>query len=550
MRVSTAFIHTRGIENILDQQSKLLRVQEQLSRGVKNLVPSDDPGAAARVLDLNEAVSQLKQFDENAVFSIQRLGLEESTLDGVINVLQRTRELAIQAANTGTNDLQTQRAIAQEIRQRLDEVFQSANTKDAAGDYLFSGFQSKTQAFTSDGAGNYFYNGDQGQMALQIGSNRQVVVNDPGADVFQFIRTGNGVFATDASRTNAGAAQISTGTVTDPSAYQRQDFTINFTDATSYDVINSTTGVTLLTAQTYVDGGAISFNGVNVTITGTPATGDIFTVNTSRNQDIFTTLENLINDLENPGVGNVTGNFGGNYLANGFDVGDTVSFDLLFDGRTVPISYTIVAGDSNADIANGIMSDIAVAPNVTANGNGSFTLAGTTTADSMTFQLRGSDINFLSSGGSGVSTHNLEINNFIDNNGSALGNIASVDLTDIGVSFASSATVAAGGSATFASGAQNNTMLSQQIDNFLNNTDRAINKVIDVRTKIGGRMNSIDSQQVDNETRRVHLQTVLSDVRDLNFAEAVSNLTFQTTALQVAQQAFARVQSLSLFDFI
>jgi len=550
MRVSTALVFSRGVQNILDQQSKLLRVQEQLSRGEKNLRPSDDPGAASRILDLNEAVSQITQLNENANFSTQRLGLEESTLDGVVNVLQRTRELAIQSANTGVNDLAAQRAIAQELRQKLDEIFQSANTKDAAGDYLFSGFQSKTQAFTTDGAGNYTYNGDQGQISLQIGTNRQVVVNDPGADVFQLIRTGNGVFTTDGSRTNSGMAQISTGTVTDQSVYQAQDFSINFTSATTYDVVNSTTGVTLLTAQTYVDGGAISFNGVTVDISGTPANGDIFTVNASRNQDIFTTLENLINDLENPAAGNVTGNFGGNYLANGFDATDTVSFDLVFDGRTVPISYLIGGADTNANISAGIIADIAADPNVTTNANGTYTLAGTTTGTSMTFQLNGTDINFLSNGGSGVNTTSLAINNFIDNDNSGTGNVASLDLTNIGSSNVSSATVAAGAAATFTSGASNNAVLSQQIASFLNNTDRAIANVIDVRTRIGGRLNSIDSQKSDNEARSFQLQKVLSEVKDLDFAEAVSNLTFQTTALQVAQQSFVQVQNLSLFNFI
>jgi flagellar hook-associated protein 3 len=553
MRVSSSFIHSRGVQNILDQQAKLLRTQEQLASNQKNLKPSDDPGAASRILDLNEAVSQLVQLDENANFSTQRLGLEEATLDGVVNILQRTRELAIQSANTGVNDLQAQRAIAQELREKLNEIFQSANTKDAAGDYLFSGFQSKTQAFTTDGAGNYTYNGDQGQMSQQIGTNRQVVVNDPGSDVFQLIRTGNGVFETDGSRTNAGTAQISTGTVTNQAIYQAQDFTINFTSATTYDVINSTTGVTVLAAQPYTDGGAISFNGVNVDISGTPLTGDIFTVNASRNQDIFTTLENLINDLENPAAGNVTGNFGGNYLANGFDgagAGDTISFDLVFDGRTIPVSYTVGGADTNTTIANGIIADINADANVTNNGNGTFTLAGTTTGVSMTFQLSGTDINFISSGGSGVNTNDLVINNFADDNGSAAGNVASLDLTNIGNSNVSAATVAAGGTGTFTSGSSNNAALSQKIANFLNNSDQAISNIIDVRTRIGGRLNSIDSQKADNEARSFQLQKVLSEVKDLDFAEAVSNLTFQTTALQVAQQSFVQVQNLSLFNFI
>jgi len=46
------------------------------------------------------------------------------------------------------------------------------------------------------------------------------------------------------------------------------------------------------------------------------------------------------------------------------------------------------------------------------------------------------------------------------------------------------------------------------------------------------------------------LQTVRSEIEDLDFAEAISRMTFQTTALQAAQQTFVRIQALNLFEFI
>jgi len=550
MRVSTSFIQQSGLRQILDLQSRVVTTQNQIGLGSRILKPSDDPTGSTRIIDLNEGITRLDQFNRNADFATQRLNLEESTLESVKNVLQRVRELSIQAANTGGLDYLSEQAIAGEMSEKLEELMGYVNTKDASGDFLFSGFQSSTQPFTTDGQGNYFYNGDQGQKLAQVGASRQVVVSDSGADVFQLIRNGNGDFSVDSSRTNGGTGIITTGSVLNASVYQPQDFTINFTTATTFDVVNNTTGVTTLTAQPYTDGAAIAFNGMQVEIEGAPVAGDTFSVLASRNQDIFTTLHNLITDITAPASGNVTGDIGGDFINNGFDVGDTVAFDFVFDGRTIPISYTVAGGDTNTNIANGIMADIAADVNVTANPDGSFSLAGTTPNNSMIFSLNGTNINFRSEGGNGILRNDLVINNMTDDDGSLTGNVALLDLSTTGNTVVPSAAVTVGGTGNFAAGPGSSTLLTQQIANALNNLDQSMNKVVDTQTAIGGRINSIESQIDENSAKKLHLQTVLSEIKDLDFAEAISQLTFDTTALQIAQKSFANLQNLNLFQFI
>ena len=75
-------------------------------------------------------------------------------------------------------------AIASEVWQKLDELLNLANSKDGAGEYLFSGFQSQTQPFADLGSGNYQYNGDQGQRKLQISSTRSIPPSDSGQVIF------------------------------------------------------------------------------------------------------------------------------------------------------------------------------------------------------------------------------------------------------------------------------------------------------------------------------------------------------------------------------
>lgn len=548
MRVSTALIHRQGLQSILKQQEDLQRVQNELATGKKLLSPSDDPNGAARIIDINEALNQIDQFGENAGYATQQLNLEETTLTSSNLVLQRVRELAIQAANTGVNDLQSNKAIASEIKEKLQELFDYANVKDENGDYIFSGFQSKTQAFSTDGAGNYFFNGDEGQTAIQIGSSRQVTANDSGADVFQRIRLGNGDFSVDANRTNAGTGKISTGSVIDRTAFQSHDYTVRFIDADNYEVFDNSAGAVVgVTPRPYNDSGTITFEGIEVEISGAPVAGDEFTVDASRNQDIFTTLSNLVRELETPGTGDIIGNFGGAYLANGFAAGDAIGFDLDFDGVTLNVAA--VAGATDLATAGNLTTAL-VAAGVTDNLDGTFTLNGSTPGLSVTFQANPTTnaIEFRTSGGNGEVFSNLNLSNLTDT-----GNDGVLLLNNNGNTIASTASITsalAGDSGFFGAGGRSNSFLSQQIDNALNNIDQSMDRIINVQTSIGGRINSIDSQIDDNEAKSLYLQGIRSEIQDLDFAEAISNMTFQTTALQVAQQTFVRIQGLSLFEFI
>ncbi|MFT2568357.1 hypothetical protein ACMWP8_28250, partial [Escherichia coli] len=67
------------------------------------------------------------------------------------------------------------------------------------------------------------------------------------------------------------------GTVTNASAWVPDTYTIAFTSPTAYTVTNSA-GTVVTTGTNFTDGSSIAFNGVSIPITGTPATGDTFTV--------------------------------------------------------------------------------------------------------------------------------------------------------------------------------------------------------------------------------------------------------------------------------
>ncbi|MDR0182950.1 flagellar hook-associated protein FlgL [Lysobacter arvi] len=73
---------------------------------------------------------------------------------------------------------------------------------------------------------------------------------------------------------------------------------------------------------------------------------------------------------------------------------------------------------------------------------------------------------------------------------------------------------------------------------------------IDGRATGGAQLAAMDSAAELREAQSVTLETTLSGIRDLDYADAISRFKLESTALQAAQQAFMRLQSSSLFDLM
>ena len=80
--------------------------------------------------------------------------------------------------------------------------------------------------------------------------------------------------------------------------------------------------------------------------------------------------------------------------------------------------------------------------------------------------------------------------------------------------------------------------------------DQAIGNILNKRTTVGTRQNSLDSADTESSSAKLVLQQTLSEVEDLDLAEAISQLTFEITSLEAVQATFSRVQNLNLFNFL
>lgn len=417
---------------MLAQQKKLSETQLQAATGRRILSPSDDPYGSARVLDLKESLSLNVQYKYNTAQISNRLGLQEGTLDGIESALQKARELALSGNNASQNP-ETRRLIRTEVEQLLKHVMFLSNTADANGEYIFSGYQGSTKPFSADGIGNFNYYGDDGQRFIKVGTDTQVAMGDSGEATFLDIKNGNGKFTTSDNPNNQGGGIIDPGTVS--GVYIADNYRIEFLppnsgavhDPVEYYVLDGSGNIISPSAQAgeteavflasglpgvvYEDGAAVSGLddlGINITISGTPTAEagpplrqDSFAVNPSKNQSMFSTLQNLIDSLGMPQVG---------------------------------------------------------------------------TADLTEF-------------------HNSMNRNLMD-------------------------------------------------------LDRSIEKVLEIRASVGARLNTLDKQIDINETFNLQLETTLSEIENVDYAEVVTRLNLQLVGLEAAQNAYSKVQGLSLFNYL
>ncbi len=143
IRISSQQIFSGGINRLQDLSAQLNKTDEQIATGKRVNRPSDDPVAAARILKLDQEVSRIETYERNAQLANNRLGQEESSISSSLDILQRVRELTVQAGN-GLLSANDRLSISSEMKERLQQLAQMANTQDASGEYIFSGFQGGT----------------------------------------------------------------------------------------------------------------------------------------------------------------------------------------------------------------------------------------------------------------------------------------------------------------------------------------------------------------------------------------------------------------------
>jgi flagellar hook-associated protein 3 FlgL len=405
IRISSQQIFSGGVSRLQDLNVNLNQTQEQISTGKRVNNPSDDPVAAARILKLDQEVGRIETYQRNVGLAENRLQQEESSLSSMIDIVQRVRELTVQAGN-GSLSANDRQSISAELKERLGQLADITNSRDASGEYIFSGFQGATPAFAKDANGNWVYQGDEGQRSLEIDDGVTVAISDHGKGIFASVPAA--IFGENISEPVPTAGRINSIEVADRDAFAdiaQNDIKLSVNagaDQVTLIVTDRVTGVeTPVASSSFINGEPFEISGVRATITDAEGS-DEFSIRGGEKQSVFRTIENLIQGLDGISSGSPAG-------VDGYN-------DLIADS--------------------------------------------------------------------------------------------------------------------------------------LANLDNAQESIVLKQTELGGRMNAIESTKSFLEDSSLYSEELRTELRDLDYAEAISRLSFQSFVLQAAQQSFAQVSRLSLFDSI
>lgn len=398
MRISTQQYFQLNINSLQEHAQRVSETQLQLTTGKKFLSPADDPSSATRILGLEQRIASVEQYSRNVTQLEANLQTEEVAVAEIHSMLDDARERLIDV-NNGIHNQEDYRTFANDLANIRDQLLNLGNARNANGEYMFGGTATETLPFIRDAAGVYQYQGNQQNRVVPVADHRSIQFGDSGFDVFVDIFNGNQGVSASANTANTGDGVIGQVGPTQPGSYNGDHLRVVFNGPDSYDLVNVTTAATVASGVAFTPGDTLTISGVMATIDGVPAAGDQFDFQPSTRQNLLTTLDNLVTELE--------------------------------------------------------IADPA-----------------------------------------GVTRLTNAVNRGLENLGSAL--------------------------------EQSST----------------------VRSRLGNRLQSVDAVREANASFEIAYRTTLSEINDLDFTEAAARLGDQVNALQISQAAFARVQGLSLFEYI
>lgn len=311
MRVTTNLIFDQNLRAINYSQGSLSDIQTQLASGKKLLRPSDDPVGASQVIRLSEELDKIDQYKRNNDLVTNALELQETSLRSLNDVLNRARVLTVQAGN-GILSSADKQALGAEVEQLRNQVIDLMNTQNAGGDYIFSGYQSATQAFEFNPTASVDlikFVGDGGTNSVQLSDSVIMQSTSSGKSVFEDVRA-----RLDFSINNTVGVSIESFRIKnqgsfnqfhqqnfDPTSAPNNDFRFAITGANQLEVTNIGTGA-LIDTLPFSTGELVSFKGVEFTVAGNP--GDSFDISLNRPEktNVAETLHNMFLALNEPSL--------------------------------------------------------------------------------------------------------------------------------------------------------------------------------------------------------------------------------------------------------
>ncbi|WP_456452999.1 flagellar hook-associated protein FlgL [Hydrogenimonas sp.] len=563
MRITQNNFYNRFVADQQNIKEQLNRLSQQISSGMKIKYGFEDPQVFTDTLRLDYEEHTLTQAVEVATDAQNFANNTDSVMFQFTDALTRFKTLLIQAANDSNAD-SNYYAISNELKS-LKEHFVNLGNSSINGRYLFSG--NKLDVKPLDENGNYYGNGEE--LKAVVGAGVEVPYNIPGLDLF---------FGED----------------------------LNVNRAVTTNVALKTTDGEPVTLQTTLEEITGSINGFDFTVQGRKSDGEVFgtTVDLSSSatvQDLLDGIETAYGDgqvevsLVN-GYINVRDKKEGSSLLDfhiygiernggtgsiafikydGVDAdvyADNVPFEkigdnifrgnmpqLKVDDNSIAMGSTKLQETTKTDLSGGVTLDIQI------NGSSvTYNVDDTTTyqqlfneIESQVQTITGNDasVEFDRNGRIIVSSEGLTSFSLDDGNNGALLFNANDALTidDPKHDFFAAideAIAAVEKGLLYPDGDNGALARNPGIENALARIDHVLSHVDKEHTKIGAMSNSLKYAVERSETLKINVQTLRSDILDTDIGEASVKLNQLSLNFQALMASIAKVQNLSLVNYI
>ncbi|MEL4027616.1 flagellar hook-associated protein FlgL [Caldifermentibacillus hisashii] len=177
MRVTQSMLSNNMLRNLSNNYNKMGKLQDQLTTQKRITRPSDDPVVAMLGLGYRDSLNKVQQYSRNISEATNWLDSTDDAISQGVKVLQRIRELTVQASN-GTYEEGQRGAIAVEVDQLKKQLETIAQTQ-VGGKYIFNGENTNK----APAVGNF----SKGDVELEIFDGIKLNVNTKGSELFKSV---------------------------------------------------------------------------------------------------------------------------------------------------------------------------------------------------------------------------------------------------------------------------------------------------------------------------------------------------------------------------
>lgn len=304
MRITTNMSFDRSIKYMQNTNTRLDQASKQYNTGLKFDTAAEDPTGMGNKLRLEAEISTYTQYSVNAGLAQDSLGLEETSLSSMYEILGSVK-VEMQSAVNGTLDNYNFEAIATSLEESLNLLFDLTNTKTADGEYIFSGNQSLQPTMVKQSDGTFKCQADSGFRQVKVAPSVKVTTSDSGLGIFEQCQLCRTASSNAASTISYKDNEQFNKFVND--YYQNggnNDFTVSVATDGKYE-LKSLRDNTVLQSGTLGDSKTITFNGMEIKMNGDYTQGALnstIKLDEPKNDNFLNSISRVIDVLRDDNV--------------------------------------------------------------------------------------------------------------------------------------------------------------------------------------------------------------------------------------------------------